>query len=158
MPRTATVAEAADRVSRTCALVDDASRLRFVSGTRREALERLGIARVRDLLLHVPRRYLDFTNVTQVARADVGRDATVVVTVDRVRLKRPRPRMQIVEVDALDDTGVIQATFFRQPWIADQLKPGDVVALSGKVTFNYGFKQMKGPFYEVLSSAGEQSG
>lgn len=158
MPRTATVAEAADRVSRTCALVDDASRLRFVSGTRREALERLGIARVRDLLLHVPRRYLDFTNVTQVARADVGSDATVVVTVDRVRLKRPRPRMQIVEVDALDDTGVIQATFFRQPWIADQLKPGDVVALSGKVTFNYGFKQMKAPFYEVLSSAGEQSG
>lgn len=158
MPSQATIAEAAERVSRTCSLVDDVSRLRYVSGARREALDRLGIARVRDLLLHVPRRYLDFTNVVQVGRADVGSDATVVVTVDRVRLKRPRPRMQIVEIDAYDNTGVIQATFFRQPWIADQLKQGDVVALSGKVTFNYGFKQMKAPFYEVLSSAGETSG
>lgn len=158
MTRTATVAEAAERVSRTCSLADDVSRLRYVSGARQEALGRLGIARVRDLLLHIPRRYLDFTNVTPVGRADVGSDATVVVTVDRVRLKRPRPRMQIVEVDAYDETGVIQATFFRQPWIADQLKQGDVVALSGKVTFNYGFKQMKAPFYEVLSSAGEKSG
>ena len=158
MPRTATVAEAAERISRTCALADDVSRLRFVSGARREALERLGISRVRDLFLHVPRRYLDFSNVTKVGRADVGSDATVVVTVDRVRLKRPRPRMQIVEVDAMDDTGVIQATFFRQPWIADQLKQGDVVALSGKVSFSYGFKQMKSPFHEVLSSSGEQSG
>ena len=154
----ATIAEAAERVSRTCSLADDASRLRFVSGARREALERLGICRVRDVLLHVPRRYLDFTNVLKVAQADVGSDATVVVTVDRVRLKRPKPRMQIVEVDAMDETGVIQATFFRQPWIADQLHQGDVVALSGKVTFGYGFKQMKSPFHEVLSSAGEKSG
>ena len=101
----ATIAEAAERVSRTCSLADDASRLRFVSGARREALERLGICRVRDVLLHVPRRYLDFTNVLKVAQADVGSDATVVVTVDRVRLKRPKPRMQIVEVDAMDETG-----------------------------------------------------
>ncbi len=158
MPQGPTIAEAAERVSKTCSLADDASRLRFVSGARHEALERLGIHRVRDVLLHVPRRYLDFTNVCKVAQADVGSDATVVVTVDRVRLKKPRPRMQIVEVDALDETGVIQATFFRQPWIADQLHKGDVVALSGKVTFNYGFKQMKSPFHEVLSSAGDTSG
>lgn len=158
MSEGATIAEAAERVSRTCSLADDASRLRYVSGARREALTRLGISRVRDVLLHVPRRYLDFTNVLKVAQADVGSDATVVVIVDRVRLKRPKARMQIVEVDAMDETGVIQATFFRQPWIADQLHQGDVVALSGKVTFGYGFKQMKSPFHEVLSSAGETSG
>lgn len=158
MPGTVAIAEAAERVSRSCSLVDDVARLRFVSAARRDALARLGIDRVRDLLLHIPHRYLDFTNVVKVAQADVGSDATVVVTVDRVRLKRPRPRMQIVEVDAMDETGVIQATFFRQPWIADQLHQGDVVALSGKVTFSYGFKQMKAPFHEVLSSAGETSG
>ncbi|MGN0076452.1 MAG: ATP-dependent DNA helicase RecG [Parafannyhessea sp.] len=147
-----TTAEVGERLSRTCSLTDDVSRLRYVSGARRTALERLGITRVRDLLLHVPSRYLDFTNVTDIAHADVGQVATVVATVDKVTLKRPRPRMQIVEVYLLDQTGVIEATFFRQPWIADQLKQGDQVALSGKVTFGYGFKQMKAPFFEVLGS------
>ena len=148
---------AAERVQRTCALSDSVSRLRYVRGARGEALDRLGIERVRDLLLHVPHRYLDFTHVTKVAFADVGEDATIVATVDKVNLKRPRPRMQIVELYVMDDTGVLVATFFRQPWIAEQVKPGDMVALSGKVTFAYGFRQMKAPFYEVLGSPGEAS-
>ena len=147
------------RLTRTCTLADSVSRLRYASRSGiADALARLGIDRVRDLLLHVPHRYLDFSHRVPVALADVGRDATVVVTVDKVRLKRPRPRMQIVEVDAYDETGVIQATFFRQPWLADQIKQGDIVALSGKVTFAYGFKQMKAPFHEVLGSSSEASG
>ena len=154
----ATIAEAAERVSRTCSLTDDVSRLRFVTPARHEALVRLGIERVRDLLLHVPHRYLDFSHVVKVAQADVGSEATVVVRIDRVKLKRPKPRLQIVEIDAYDETGVIQAAFFRQPWLADQLHQGDVIALSGKVTFNYGFKQLKAPFHELLSTEGGASG
>ena len=80
------IATAAERVQRTCALSDSVSRLRYVKGAREEALSRLGVRRVRDLLLHVPHRYLDFTRVEKIARADVGSDATVVATVDRVRL------------------------------------------------------------------------
>ncbi len=155
MGRSLSIGEASERVSRTCSLADDAGRLRYVSGARAKALERLGILRVRDLLLHVPHRYLDFTNTVKIARADVGQEVTVVGTVDKITLKRPRPRMQIVEMYVLDETGVIQATFFRQPWIAEQVHVGDTVALSGKVTFAYGFKQMKAPFYELLSSAEE---
>ena len=155
MGRLPSIGGAAERVSRTVALSDEVGRLRFVSGARAKALDRLGIARVRDLLLHVPHRYLDFTHTVSIALADVGSEVTVVGTVDKVTLKRPRPRMQIVEMYVLDETGVVQATFFRQPWIADQVHVGDTVALSGKVTFGYGFKQMKAPFYEVLSSSEE---
>ena len=149
---------ASERVQRTCALSDSVSRLRYVKGAREEALARLGIRRVRDLLLHVPHRYLDFTRVVPISHADVGTDATIVATVDRVQLKRPRPRMQIVELTVVDQTGVLVATFFRQPWIAEQVKVGDVVALSGKVTFGYGFKQMKAPFHEVVGSTGGAAG
>lgn len=139
-----------ERLSRTCSLTDDASRLRFVSGARHEALARLGLVRVRDVLLHLPHRYLDFSRLTNIALADVGDDATVIATVDRVTLKRPRPRMQVVEVYVLDQTGVMRVSFFRAPWVADQLKPGMQVALSGKVGFAYGFKQMRSPFFEVI--------
>lgn len=144
------------RVSRTRRLGDGVSSLRYVSAGREAALARLGVTRVRDLLLHVPSRYLDFSHVTKIGFASVGEDATVVGTVDKVTLKFPRPRMQVVEVYVMDDTGVIEATFFRQPWIAKELMRGDRVALSGKVTFAYGFKQMKAPFHEVLGKAGDE--
>ncbi len=145
------------RLARTQAWDGDVSRLRFARGARAEALERLGISTVRDALQHVPHRYLDFTRVTPVAGADVGAEATVVGTVDKVTLKRPRPRLQIVEVALVDATGVLVCAFFKQPWLAEQIHVGDTLAVSGKVTFAYGFKQMTPQFHEVVAKAGESS-
>ena len=137
---------------RTSGLANDVGHLRYVSRARAQALTRLGITHVRDLLLHIPHRYLDFTNSVSIAYADVGQECTVVGTIDKVTLKRPKPRMQIVELFVTDPTGVMQVSFFRQPWLAEQLHVGDRIALSGKVTFAYGFKQMKAPFHEVIST------
>ena len=151
------IGEASVRLARTQAWDGDVSRLRFARGARAEALERLGISTVRDALQHVPHRYLDFTRVTPVAGADVGAEATVVGTVDKVTLKRPRPRLQIVEVALVDATGVLMCAFFKQPWLAEQIHVGDTLAVSGKVTFAYGFKQMTPQFHEVVAKAGESS-
>ena len=158
MAENVTVSIASSRLAQTCALGGDVSRLRFATGARLEALHRMGVRTVRDLLLTLPRRYLDFTRVTTVAGANLGEEATVVGRVDRVELKRPRPKMSISEVFIQDDTGVMRASFFKQPWIAEQLKPQDLVALSGKVGFSYGFKEMRSPFHEVIAKAGETSG
>lgn len=145
-----TVSEAHARLERTCAQDESSQRLRYVSGKRADALERMGLDRVRDVLGHLPHRYSDFSHQVQIADAQIGHVVTVMGQVDRVTSKRPRPRLEIVEVTVLDNTGIIVAVFFRQPWIKDQLKVGQLVALSGKVEFAYGFKQMKSPFYEVL--------
>ena len=149
------IGEASLRLARTQAWDGDVSRLRFARGSRSEALERLGVRTIADALLHVPHRYLDFTRVTPVAGADVGEEATVVGCVDKVTLKRPRPRLQIVEVALVDATGVLMCAFFKQPWLAEQIHVGDTLAVSGKVTFAYGFKQMTPQFHEVVAKAGE---
>lgn len=154
---TAVVSEASARVQRSCSLADDVGALRYAKGKRRQALERLGLVRVRDVLYHLPHRYLDFSHVTGIGFANVGEDATIIGTVDKIRLKRPRPHLQIVEVSVVDQTGVLMASFFRQPWVAEQLHEGDVVALSGKVTFAYGFRQMRSPFYEAVQQEGAGS-
>lgn len=149
------ICEASVRLARTQAWDGDVSRLRFARGARAEALGRLDISSVRDALQHVPHRYLDFTRITPVAGADVGEQATVVGGVDKVTLKRPRPRLQIVEVALVDATGVLMCAFFKQPWLAEQIHVGDTLAVSGKVTFAYGFKQMTPQFHEVVAKAGE---
>lgn len=155
--RSYSLSPASERLLRAGVLDEDIGRLKYVSGAREEALRRLGIERVGDLLLHIPRRYLDFTHAYTIEQAPIGEVCTVVATVDRVREKRPKPRLSVVEVSLLDGTGVLQVAFFKQPWIAQQLKTGDRLAVMGKVEFSYGFKQMSSPHYEKLDE-GEAAG
>ncbi|MGN0034572.1 MAG: ATP-dependent DNA helicase RecG [Coriobacteriales bacterium] len=145
------------RVVQTLLLDEPVTTLARVDARRAEMLGRLGIRTRRDLIEHFPRRYVDMSQVTSVEEAEIGQSVTVVGTVDEVVVKRPRPRLTIVEVSLLDDTGVLFGTWFRQPWIARQLHVGDRVAFSGKVEFNYGFKRMNAPIFEVIIASGEQT-
>ena len=148
----AAVLRAADRLARTSVLAQDVSRLKYVSGSREEALRRLGIESVGDLLFHIPRRYLDFSHAYTIESAPLGQLCTIAATVDRVVEKRPRPRMSVTEVHLVDETGVLQVAFFKQPWIARDIAAGDRLAVMGKVEFAYGFKQMSSPHYEKLDA------
>lgn len=153
-----TVDNGAARPLRTAALARPVGCVRLVSPERATLLGRLGVASVADELYNIPRRYLDFSNVVPVALATVGSDVTVVVTVDRVEVKRPKPKMVVVEVDCYDDTGVVVASYFGQPWVAQQFKRGQRVALSGKMGFSYGFKRMNAPFHDLVSEGGDTVG
>lgn len=143
------------RFQRTADLSGHVTQARYVKGAREELMARLGITTIKDLLLHTPFRYLDFTQVTPLGEARIGQEVTIIGTVDKVEVKTPRPRMTIVEVSVVDNTGVLIATFFKQPWIAQQILEGMRVVFSGKIGFSYGFKRMNSPFYEVLSQENE---
>lgn len=143
----------AARLARTAALDRAATSIRLVNDERAALLGRLGIKTVRDELYRIPRRFIDFTATRTIASVTVGEEATVLVTVDRVELKRPRPRMTVLELSCYDDTGVLMVSYFGQPWLAKQFKRGQRVALSGKMGFSYGFKRMNGPFHDLVQDA-----
>ena len=144
----------ADRTKATLALDAPVTSVRMVSPKRAQALGKLGITTVRDLLGNYPRRYVDLSRVTTIAASQIGEACTMRAQVHAVKLKKPRPRLQLTEVTVVDGTGTLIITAFRQPWLADQLKAGMQVAVSGKVEFNYGFKRMTNPYIEVLESGG----
>jgi ATP-dependent DNA helicase RecG len=123
---------------------------RFVDEVRAQALSRIGIQTIGDLLAHVPFRYMDLSRIATLADAPIGLDATVVGTVHEVRVKTPRPRLTVTEVSVVDGTGVLIAVWFNQPWVAQRHVVGERVALAGKVEFDYGFKRMKAPLVERL--------
>lgn len=150
---------ASARLARTSALQEDISRLKYVSGTREEALRRLGIERVRDLLLHIPSRYLDFSRAYSIEGAPIGEVCTIVGTVDSVSNKPASKRgMTVTEVFLIDETGVLKVAFFKQPWLAREFTRGDRLAVIGKVEFAYGFKQMASPHHEKLDAHGGGGG
>ena len=148
----------AARLVQTAAQGRAVSCVRFVNEERAALLGRLGVRTVGDELYAVPKRYLDFTTVTPVALAAVGQEATVVVTVDRVEVKKPRPRMVVVELSCYDETAPLIVSYFGQPWLASQFRHGQRVAFSGKVGFSYGFKRMNGAYHDLVQDSSEDGG
>lgn len=144
-----------DRTKASLALDAPVTSVRLVSPKRAQALGKLNISTVRDLACNYPRRYIDMSRVATIADARIGETCTIKARVHEVKVKRPKPRVVLAEVTIVDDTGTLIITAFSQPWLADQLKPGGAVAVSGEVAFNYGFKRMTNPYIEQLEGAGE---
>lgn len=147
-----------DRLAATLALDEAVGRVRLVSPARAKALAGLGIHTVRDLVTHFPRRYIDLSRKETVASATIGEQCTIEGVVHEIKLKRPKPRLTLVEISIVDTTGLLMVTAFRQPWLMDQIEKGAHIAVAGKLEFNYGFKRMTNPYLEVLEGQGADAG
>ncbi|MDI6712594.1 MAG: ATP-dependent DNA helicase RecG [Anaerosomatales bacterium] len=133
---------------------DPVERVRNVDARRAEALGRLGIRTVGDLLSHYPFRYLDLSALKPIRDVPFGAEATVVGTVADIRVKEPRPRLSITEIAVADETAVVVGVWFNQPYMAQRFVVGDRVAMAGTMVLDYGLRQMKNPFVERLGSDG----
>lgn len=140
------------RLSSDAFLDKEVSKLRLINASRAQTLAKLSIYNVRNLLEFYPFRYIDLTNIQTAASAQIGQTVTVLGTIQRVKTLQPRRNLNIVEAALVDDSGVILGIWFRQSWIANKVHEGDYVALSGKVSYDYGFKRIVSPYLEVLEN------
>src|SRR3954451_3593076 len=111
-----------------------------VATTTQRKLGKLGLATVRDVLEHRPRRYETAADEVAIAALRQGEEVVVsgrVLNVEK-RPLRGRRRTRIVARVA-DDTAAISVTWFNQPWLADRLKSGTEVRLRGKLG-RFGFE------------------
>ena len=143
--------ERIDRLKATLALDEPLSSVEEVSQSRERILVKLGIRTVRDLVTHYPRRYMDLSHVRTIAEARIGESCTISGVIHEMKLKRPRPKLSLVEIALADATGLLMVTVFRQPWLMKKMKAGDHLVIAGKVEFRYGFKTMTNPFMELLA-------
>ena len=123
--------------------------LKGVGPKRALALEKLGVHSLRELFYLFPRRYEDRSNLRTIAQLTVGEYATCRGEVLSAKLKRMR-RMTLMEVVVGDDTGMIHAVWFNQPYLKDQFQPNQQVILYGKVDRYQDRLQITSPEYEIL--------
>jgi len=104
-----------------------------------EAARQLGLHSVGDLLLFLPRDRRESRTVVALAP---GESATVVVEVRSItsRPVRRRGMKPLVEATVADETGVMKATFFNQPWLQRKYAPGTRLVLHGKYEARNRFK------------------
>ncbi|HEX9093014.1 MAG TPA: ATP-dependent DNA helicase RecG [Coriobacteriia bacterium] len=142
-----------ERARRAAAWTEPVTAVRYVDAPRAELLTRLGVSTVGDLIRHYPSRYLDLSVTAPLGSLPLGQDATAVGTVHEVAVKRPRPRLSVTEVAITDGSGVLVGVWFNQSYLAQRFRQGERVAFAGRVSMEYGLRQMRNPFVERLGDA-----
>jgi ATP-dependent DNA helicase RecG len=111
----------------------------------KKKLNGAGIESVADLLLHVPRAYLDRSQIFDLSAVPLDEEVTVGGTVLSVQQRRLRNRKVMTTALVSDGTNVISCTWFN-PYI--KIREGAEIVLSGKVERFRGALQMKNPDFE----------
>lgn len=123
-----------------------------VKGIGPKAFQKLrgaGIESVADLLLHAPRRYLDRSELFDLASVPLGEEVTVAGVVTEASRRRISKKRTMVEAVVKDGTNVLRCIWFN-PYI--KIAVGEELAFSGKVERRMGRLEMKSPDIDRLDS------
>ena len=122
-----------------------------------EALAVKGIVTVEDLLYYLPFRYEDRVNPRTIAELKPGEMASVIAEVRTAALFRTR-RMPMFEMNAGQGRTTLKCIWFHGSYLDGKFKPGQLVALYGKVERNErgrGGLQIINPQFEIVHDPAE---
>ncbi len=127
--------------------------LQGVGPRHAQTLGQLGMSTLGDMLYYFPRRYEDYSQLKPIKNLWVNEIVTVIGAVQSVSTRPIKGgKAQIVEVVITDGTGALRLSWFNQPWIANRMKAGDNVAVSGKLDQYLGRLVMNNPDVEPVEA------
>jgi ATP-dependent DNA helicase RecG len=130
--------------------MSDLARLSGVGPKRIQILAAAGISTLRDLVYHLPRRYIDRTRLTPIAGLKVGEDALFVATVSSINVIQSR-----MMVEVMDQTGSIELVFFNGvQFLRKRFHEGQRLSVAGVPSF-FRETQMVHPEFEALAAGQE---
>ncbi len=126
--------------------------VRYIKGIgeqRAKALEKLNIRTLWDLISYFPRAYEDRRESKKIAQLQPDETACVRAMVAAPpTLRRVRRGMELVKLRAVDETGVLDVTFFNQSYRKNDLIAGESYIFYGKAEGNLLRRAMVNPIVE----------
>jgi len=128
--------------------------------TQIQALHRLGIFTLKDLLFHLPFRYEDYSTVSHISQVKPGEQATIIGKIISVDSRRSwtKRRMQLTEAEVSDDSGTIAAVWFNQRYLSGMLSVGKEIRLSGKISLGKHGLSISNPAWEFSARDATHTG
>ena len=124
-----------------------------INTAHKQALKRLGIETVRDLLYHLPARYEDISDVQSVAGLEKGSEAVVYGQLSGLKSRKAwHSKRPIAEGYIEDGSAKIKIMWFNQPYLAKMYSDGMYVKVAGKVAGSKGKLYISNPEVEPLDS------
>ena len=131
--------------------------LKFIHKATRPKLAQLGVTNLRDMVRLFPNRHVDYSQVTKIGEVLFGEQMTVAGRVFRSETARIGPPPGAAKILINDGSGVLEATFFRQAYLAKKFRRGDLVAFSGEISAFNNLAQMQNPEYDELPAGSATS-
>ena len=127
-------------------LRESVTSLKGVGPKKAEALKKLGISTMEDLVFFLPRSYEDRRNRVDISDAAEDQNAVITGTVRLVVNDRYRGgRKQMLRLLVEDGTGSMEVVFFNAKYLQHSFRTGRKYTFFGKVTRNFGKMQMIHP-------------
>jgi len=142
-------------------VVDLDTPLKTLLGARAADLlaDGLNLHAVGDLLGHLPRRYHERGELTDLANLVIGETVTVQARVERIERRPMRDRRRsMLRVTVTDGRQSLPLTFFNQTWRERDLRPGTTALFAGKVDEYRGQRQLTNPEVQLLESGADDEG
>ncbi|MCI7300344.1 MAG: ATP-dependent DNA helicase RecG [Clostridiales Family XIII bacterium] len=135
-------------------LFQEVTALKGIGPKKAQALEKLKIRTIGDLLAFFPRDYEDRRSFCVIKDLKQDKPAFIRATVKLV-VKDPfrKGRKQILRLLVSDDSGQMEVLFFNARYLADTFKVGKQFDFFGKPSVNYGKMQMIHPDFSVSEKA-----
>lgn len=112
-------------------------------------LRRAGLETVSDILLFLPRKHEDFTNVTPITELQPGK-VTIRARCQQISTRPVRRGLRLTTAVLADDTSKLNAVWFNQPYRVQQLGgSNEWFYFSGTFEYNYGRYQLTNPTAEL---------
>ena len=136
--------------------------VRYIKGIgekKAQALAKLGVFSLYDLVSYFPRKYEDRSTVMPIALTSGGESVCIEALVaDTPRLTRVRRGLELVKLRAVDESGSVDITFFNQPYAKDNLVRGESYMFFGKIETAGMRRSMVNPVYEKSTGSGIVTG
>jgi ATP-dependent DNA helicase RecG len=129
---------------------DSVAELRGVGDEIAKKLKILGIETISDLIENVPRRYDDYSQVTDIKNLRPG-VVTLKVTINNVTGRYVRRGMHITEALASDSSGSVRLTWFNQPYRANSINASSEYYVSGEYALRRSRFSIANPSLELVS-------
>lgn len=132
-------------------LATDVQFLKGVGPRNAQALAKMGLRTVGDVLLHLPRRYEDRSHLPPIASVRPGDFVTIRGRITTFESRPISGGRVILKATLRDPSGAITLTWFNQPWIRRTMEShqGDILAYGQIKQANFGL-EMSSPEWEAI--------
>lgn len=137
---------------KTVELKDTITEIKGIGPKKAEALKKLGIEKIEDLLYAFPVRYRDRSSLSVINSLEEGKPALIKAAVKDIKVKTVNyGKNKILTLIAGDDTGDIRIVFFNARYMSDSFRAGAEYWFYGRPSYKGKILQMVYPEFAHAS-------
>ncbi len=123
--------------------------LKGIGEKKAQAFHKLGVFTLYDLVSFFPRRYEDRSVYRSIALTQNGESVCIrALVADTPRLSRIRRGLDLVRFRAVDESGMVEITYFNQSYRKDNIHKGESYVFYGKIEVSGSRRSMVNPVCE----------